>query len=257
MKDERTLKRLLDERMALYNSPAFIESDPIRIPHGFSKKQDIEISGFFSAILAWGRRSTIIASASRLMHWMDDAPHDFIRNHRPEERKKMLGFAHRTFNATDLLFFIERLQQHYQEYDSLEDAFIPGPKLNTTNVESALTHFHQYFFSTEHPARSRKHLSTPARGSACKRLCMFLRWMVRRDAAGVDFGIWHKMTPVQLIIPMDVHVARVAFRLGLMAQEKACWRTALELTDRLRVWRPQDPVAYDFALFGLGAEERF
>jgi uncharacterized protein (TIGR02757 family) len=257
MEDRQSLRLFLDERVAFYNTPAFIPSDPISIPHRFSKKQDIEIAGFFAATLAWGRRSTIIANCTRLMRWMHEAPHDFILHHRPEDLKPMLGFAHRTFNATDLLFFVERLQQHYRQHESLEDAFVLGPALDTDDIGPALIHFHNYFFSGEHPARTRKHLSTPARGSACKRLCMFLRWMVRKDDAGVDFGIWTKMSPAQLVVPLDVHVARVAHRLGLIREEKANWRSALELTRTLRQWRSEDPSVYDFALFGLGAEERF
>ncbi|MBS1615218.1 MAG: TIGR02757 family protein [Bacteroidetes bacterium] len=253
--DEQTLKSFLDERLARYNQPAFIPADPICIPHRFSKKQDIEIAGFFAATLAWGRRSTIIANTGRILHWMDDAPHQFILQHLPQDLKRMLGFAHRTFNATDLLYFIERLQLHYQQHASLEDAFVPQAALTAANIGPTLIHFHNYFFALEHPSRSRKHLSTPLRGSACKRLCMFLRWMVRNDSAGVDFGIWQKISAAQLIIPMDVHVARVACRLGLLASEKASWTTATALTDKLRHWRPEDPVAYDFALFSLGAEE--
>lgn len=255
--DDQALKQFLDERITRYNKPAFITADPICIPHCFSKKQDIEIAGFFAATLAWGRRSTIIANTSRIMHWMDDAPHDFILHHQPQALKKMLGFAHRTFNATDLLYFIGRLQQHYQEHHSLEDAFVPQASLMATDIGPALIHFHNYFFAGEYPTRTRKHISTPARGSACKRLCMFLRWMVRRDTAGVDFGIWQKISPTQLIIPMDVHVARVALRLGLLTQENVSWNAATTLSEKLRCWRPEDPAAYDFALFNLGAEEHF
>ena len=250
------LKKLLDDRAEFYNQPRFIQDDPICVPHRFTVRKDQEIAGFFAAILAWGRRSTIIANCTRLMHWMNDEPYDFILHHEPEDLKKMLGFAHRTFNATDLLFFIERLQQHYRQYESLEDAFVADRALDEADIGPALVHFHSYFFEGEHPERTRKHVSTPARGSACKRLCMFLRWMARKDDAGVDFGIWNKISPAQLVMPMDVHVARVAHRLGLIAEEKANWRNALELTNALRQWRPEDPAAYDFALFGLGAEER-
>ena len=257
MNPSAALKRLLDDRAALYNTPAFIPADPVSIPHRFSKKQDIEIAGFFAATLAWGIRTTIINNCSRLMSWMDNAPHDFILHHQPEELKKMLGFVHRTFNATDLLYFIETLQRHYQYHDSLEDAFVPQEHLAADNIGPALIHFHNYFFSGEHPERTRKHVSTPARGSACKRLCMFLRWMVRRDESGVDFGIWKKISPAQLVCPLDVHVARVAHRLGLIEEEKANWRNAVALTDTLRQLRPEDPAVYDYALFGLGAEERF
>lgn len=248
------IRRLLDEQLAHYNTPAFIANDPISIPHRFSKKQDIEIAGFLAAVLAWGRRSTIIQNCNRLLQWMDNAPHDFICHHRPQDLKPMLAFSHRTFNATDLLFFITRLREFYQEYDSLEPVWVPDAQSEADDIGPALTHFHQHFFSVPHPERSRKHLSTPAKGAACKRLCMFLRWMVRKDEAGVDFGIWNRIQPSQLICPMDVHVARVAHRIGLLPEEKANWKNALALTETLRRWRPHDPVAYDFALFGLGVE---
>ncbi len=268
--DEQALKQFLDNRILLYNTPAFISADPISIPHRFSKKQDIEIAGFFAATLAWGNRTTIINNCMRLMAWMDGAPYDFILNHQPEDLKPMLGFAHRTFNATDLLYFFETLQRHYQQHDSLEDAFTIGfsqspdtlnPRLqpgeSRWDAHQAFTAFHNYFFTGEYPERTRKHISTPARGSACKRLCMYLRWMVRKDENGVDFGIWKKISPAQLICPLDVHVARVAHRLGLTTRTNADWRSAIEVTETLRRWRPDDPAVYDYALFGLGAEERF
>jgi len=255
--DEQALRSFLDEKVLLYNTPAFIAADPISIPHRFSRLQDIEIAGFFAATLAWGNRTSIINNCTRLMQWMSDAPYDFILHHQAADLKVMLGFAHRTFNATDLLYFIETLQQHYQLHNSLQDAFVPRESLGSAGVESALTHFHNYFFSGEHPERTRKHVSTPARGSACKRLCMYLRWMVRRDEAGVDFGIWKKIRPAQLICPLDVHVARVAHRIGLTSRPKADWRSANELTAVLRRWRPDDPAVYDYALFGLGMAERF
>ena len=254
---DRSLREFLDEKVLLYNTPAFIPADPVSIPHRFEKRQDIEIAGLFAATLAWGNRTSIINNLMRLMHWMDDAPHDFILHHGDADLKSMLGFAHRTFNATDLLYFIETLRGHYQVADSLEHAFVPGEMLESDNIGPALIHFHNYFFRGEPPDRTRKHVSTPARGSACKRLCMYLRWMVRHDAAGVDFGIWKKISPAQLICPLDVHVARVAHRFGLTARPAADWRSALELTATLRRWRPEDPAIYDYALFGMGMAERF
>ena len=255
--EEQQLRSFLDEKIKLYNREAFIAGDPICIPHRFSNPRDIEVAGFFTATLAWGNRTTIINNCLRLLDWMDQAPHDFILHHQPQDLKPMLGFVHRTFNATDLLYFIERLQAHYREYESLEQAFFPQHFEGEISVENALTHFHNYFFSEEHPERTRKHISTPARGSACKRLCMFLRWMVREDDAGVDFGIWKTLSPDKLICPLDVHVARVAYRLGLISRDKADWRSATELTEVLKRWRPEDPAIYDFALFGLGMAERF
>jgi uncharacterized protein (TIGR02757 family) len=257
MKDPKRLKQLLDEKIALYNQPGFIEKDPISIPHAFSKKQDIEISGLFAAVLAWGNRTSIINNCKRLMDWMDNQPHDFIVNHKDTDLKPCVHFAHRTFNATDTLYFMELLQYHYRRSDSLEDAFVPGKKYNEETVEQALIHFHNYFFSIEHPERTRKHISTPERGSACKRLNMYLRWMVRKDASGVDFGIWKKIKPAQLICPLDVHVARVAERLELLDNSKSNWANAVRLTEQLRVLNPKDPAVYDYALFGLGMAERF
>ena len=247
----------LNAKVKLYNQPAFIEKDPICIPHLFTKKQDIEIAGLFAAILAWGNRTTIINNSRKLMSWMDDKPHDFILNHKDTDLKPFVHFAHRTFNATDLLYFISFLQYHYQQHNSLEDAFVPGKNYKEDTVEQALIHFHNYFFSIEHPERTKKHISTPSRGSACKRINMYLRWMVRNDNKGVDFGIWKKIKPGQLICPLDVHVARVAERLGLLGNIKSNWANALQLTAHLKQLNPQDPAIYDYALFGLGMAERF
>ncbi len=251
------LKKFLDSKLLTYNKPAFIVGDPVVIPHSFTLKQDIEIAGLFAAVLAWGNRATIINNCRKLMHLMGDAPHDFILNHRESDLKPFIHFVHRTFNATDLLYFISFLQHHYREYSSLEDAFVPGKEYKEDNVEQALIHFHDYFFSIEHPARTRKHIATPVRNSACKRINMYLRWMVRKDKSGVDFGIWKKIKPGQLVCPLDVHVARVAERLGLIDNIKSNWTNALVLTERLKELNPADPAVYDYALFGLGAEERF
>lgn len=249
------LKALLDTRAAFYETPAFILPDPISIPHRFTKKQDIEIAGLFAATLAWGHRSMIIRNATRIMAWMDDAPHDFILRHHETDLKRFLPFAHRTFNATDLLYFIHFLRHHYTRHASLEDAFF-SKKEETQSVGHALMRFHDYFFSLpDAPARTRKHVATPARGSACKRLCMYLRWMVRPGP--VDFDLWKSTSPADLVCPLDTHVARVAFRLGLLTREKSDWKAATELTAALRHLDAHDPVRYDFALFSLGADERF
>lgn len=257
MTSEHLVAQLLSEKAKVYNSPAFIIGDPICIPHRYSKKQDIEIAGFFAATLAWGNRTTIINSCSRLMLLMDNSPHDFVVEHSPAQLKRMLTFVHRTFNATDLLYFIAFLQHHYRHYNSLEDAFVPSDRYDEVNVGRALMGFHNYFFSLpEYPERTRKHVATPARNAACKRLNMYLRWMVRKDEQGVDFGIWQKLRPAQLICPLDVHVARVAHRLGLIANNKADWKNAVLLTEQLSRLKPDDPAVYDYALFGLGAEER-
>lgn len=249
------LKKLLDDRAEFYNQPRFIQDDPICVPHRFTVRKDQEIAGFFAAILAWGRRSTIINNANRLMAWMDEAPYQFLTQHLETDLKRFLTFAHRTFNATDLLYFLHFLKQHYAKFESLEAAFLPPEKKSST-IEPHLIHFHRYFFSIEHPQRTLKHIATPLRNSACKRLCMYLRWMVRADEHGVDLGLWKRISPAQLICPLDVHVAGVAHRLGLLPDEKSNWKNAMALTDQLRLLDPQDPVRYDFALFGMGAEER-
>jgi uncharacterized protein (TIGR02757 family) len=254
--DREQLKKFLDAKVRLYNQPAFIEKDPISIPHQFHKKQDIEISGLFAATLAWGNRTTIINNCKKLMDLMDNSPYDFILNFRETDLKPFIHFVHRTFNATDLLYFLHFLQYHYRQHPSLEDAFVPAARYNEDTVGPALIHYHQYFFSMEHPERTKKHVATPDRNSACKRLCMYLRWMVRKDAAGVDFGIWKKIRPQQLVCPLDVHVARVAERMNLLPNNKSNWTNALELTARLREMNPKDPAIYDYALFSLGAEER-
>ncbi len=251
------LKLLLDNAVLRYNTPAFIPNDPISLPHAFTILQDREIMGFWAATLAWGQRKTIIQNALRLAELMDGAPYDFIKNHTEEDRARFLDFKHRTFQATDTLWFLEFLQSYYRRYDSLEKAFIRHLGPNDPTVERALAGFHHDFFDhPDAPGRTRKHVATPERGSTCKRLNMFLRWMVRRDAGGVDFGHWHAIRPDQLLIPLDVHVERVARRLGLLERPQTDWRAVLELTDRLREFDALDPVKYDFALFGMGVLER-
>ncbi len=248
---------MLDDRVEKYNRPAFIPNDPVSIPHRFSKKQDIEISGFFAAILAWGQRKTIINNCLKLMDMMDNAPHDFILQHQEQDLKRFLGFKHRTFNDTDLLYLLHFFQQYYRQHESLERAFT-GQQNELTSQKERLEHFHNLVFSLEDaPQRTRKHIATPARKSACKRLNMYLRWMVRRDNCGVDFGIWQTMQPAELVCPCDVHVERVARKLGLITRPGMDWQTAEELTTHLRAFDPNDPVKYDYALFGLGIEEKF
>jgi len=253
-----SLFEVLEEKYLQYNCPQFIADDPISIPHRFTRKQDIEITGFFAAVLAWGQRKTIINKCSELIERMDGAPFDFIRGHRENDLKRFLSFKHRTFNATDALYFIAFLHGHYARYDSLEDAFAGVMQPNDLTVEKGLIGFRNYFFSLEYaPGRTRKHISSPAAKSACKRLNMFLRWMVRQDDKGVDFGIWTRIRPAQLVCPCDVHVERTSRRLGLITRRQMDWQTALQLTDNLRQFDPADPVKYDFALFGLGLEERY
>jgi uncharacterized protein (TIGR02757 family) len=254
---EATLRHLLIQKAETYNRRAFIDKDPIVVPHQYRQKQDIEIAGFFAAILAWGNRTTIINSAKRIMALMHDRPYAFVLQHREEDLRPMLSFVHRTFNATDLLYFIDFLKRHYERYESLEDAFVAGNAYEEADTGQALIHFRRYFFAAEHPLRTQKHIATPERQSACKRLNMFLRWMVRKDEQGVDFGIWHKIKPTQLICPLDLHVANVAHRFGMLPDSKSNWNNACLLTQQLRELDPADPCRFDFALFGLGAEERF
>ncbi|MBS1558646.1 MAG: TIGR02757 family protein [Bacteroidetes bacterium] len=250
------LKNFLDEKAARYNCPGFIQDDPVSIPHRFKKKQDIEMAGLIAALLAWGQRKTIINKANDWLNRMDNSPHDFLLNHRPSDLKKFKGFKHRTFNETDVLYFVEFLSRFYKRNDSLEKAFTMDR--SNENVEPALIAFHRFFFSLENfPERTRKHIATPERKSACKRLNMFLRWMVRNDGQGVDLGIWKSILPGQLICPCDLHVERVARKLKLIKRKSMDWLTAVELTNNLKKLDPSDPVKYDFALFGLGVFEKF
>jgi len=285
------LKEFLDVKVDLYNQPDFIENDPICIPHKFKLKQDIEIMGFWAAMLAWGQRKTIINKCNELIQLMDGAPYDFIINHKDTDLKRFAGFKHRTFNDTDTLYFVEFFKQHFTEHDSLESAFMPpsetqkipefrndfvGHPSNESNankyssspcyvselesrvVENSLNYFRSYFSSSQDfPRRTIKHVSSPLQKSACKRLNMFLRWMVRDDNRGVDFGIWKSIRPADLICPTDLHVERVARKLKLITRKQVDWQTAIELTQNLRQLDPTDPIKYDFALFGLGIEEQF
>ena len=251
----RRLQQFLDHKAAWYNRLDFIAEDPIAIPHAFSRLQDIEIAGFLTALLSWGRRSQILKSTRNLMERMDHAPYAFVCHHSKKDLLQLQGFVHRTFNDTDLLYLVSFLHHHYRKEASLEQAFSRFLHPNDLTVEAALIGFHDYCFEEDHPARTVKHIATPARHSACKRLNMFLRWMVRTDASGVDFGLWKQIRPSQLVCPMDVHVERVARRLGLLGSEGSAWKRALELTEALRIFDAHDPVKYDFALFGLGVME--
>ncbi|HEX8314508.1 MAG TPA: TIGR02757 family protein [Flavisolibacter sp.] len=255
---DQKLKDFLDKKVKEYNRPSFIPHDPISIPHRFIKKQDIEIAAFFASVFAWGIRTTIINKTQELMTLMDDMPHEFCLNMDAERLKRLLQFKHRTFNTTDLLYFVDFLHHHYTTHDSLETAFTQWMNKEDETIEKALTSFHNYFFSLEDaPGRTKKHIATPARGSTCKRLCMFLRWMVRCDNRGVDFGIWQNISPAQLICPIDLHVARVARQFNLIKRKQTDWLTALELTNELKGFDRDDPAKYDFALFSLGVIEKF
>ena len=254
MQSQQSLKSFLDSKVKEYNNPSFIKDDPVSVPHLFNKRQDIEIAGFFASIFAWGNRTIIIKKSKELMQWMDMSPHQFITSHTENDLKKLLSFKHRTFNTTDLLYFIQFLKHHYSNHTSLETAFAKwGDK-----VEDMLIGFHHCFFSLDDvPLRTKKHIATPEKKSNCKRLNMYLRWMVRSDNNGVDFGLWKNIQPSQLICPMDVHVARVVRRFNLIQRKQTDWQAALELTEFLRTLDASDPVKYDFALFALGVIEKF
>jgi uncharacterized protein (TIGR02757 family) len=255
---KKDIRTFLEDKVVFYNQPAFIRNDPVCIPHDFSRKQDIEIAGIFAAIFSWGNRTTIIRKSRELLQRFDNAPYQFICGHTETDLKKMQGFKHRTFNDTDLLYFISFLRWHYKKYDSLEDAFLKGMDEKDATVKNGLNGFHHYFFSMEDvPKRTRKHIASPDKNSSCKRLNMYLRWMVRSDDNGVDFGIWKRIHPSQLICPLDVHVARVAKRFQLLDKEQADWKAAEKLTEYLRKLDPDDPVKFDFALFGLGIVEKY
>lgn len=255
--DFDVLKELLETKTRQYNNLQFIATDPISIPHLFTKKEDIEISAFLAAAIAWGQRPTIIKNGHQLVEWMDLAPHDFIINFNENDLKPFKKFVHRTFNGEDCEFFLWSLKNIYQSYKTLENAFTSGFSIDEPNVKQGIILFRRRFFEIEHPSRSQKHIADPDRGSAAKRLNMFLRWMVRQDNTGVDFGIWTKILPSHLICPLDVHVANVARKLGLLSRKMNDWQAAEELTAVLKTFDKSDPVKYDFALFGLGIFENF
>lgn len=244
------LKDFLEEKVIKYNQLHFIETDPISVPHRFSKKEDIEIAGFFAATLAWGNRATIIRNANELMRRMDFAPYDFILNHTDAELKHFKNFVHRTFNGTDCIFFIHSLHSIYKK-QTLENAFAGS------TPKEAIINFRKTFLKANHLPRIEKHISNPVAGSAAKRLNMFLRWMVRKDSCGVDFGIWKKLPVKNLMCPLDIHSGNVARKLGLLSRKQNDWKAVEELTSRLKELDPNDPAKYDFALFGLGVFEKF
>lgn len=259
-KETKDLKKFLDKKVNEFDNPSFIKDDPVSIPHLFSKKQDIEIAGFFAAIFAWGIRKTIINKCRLLLQLMDNSPYDFCLNHTDNDLKKLVGFCHRTFNDTDLLYFISFFRFHYSKNNSLESAFFNNKTLKQSHniIETSLNYFYQYFFSLEDISeRTKKHIASPGKNSSCKRLNMYLRWMIRNDHKGVDFGIWEKITPADLICPVDVHVARVSRHFNLLKRKQVDWIAAIELTEELKNFDPEDPVKYDFALFGLGVLEKY
>ncbi|PKP12939.1 MAG: TIGR02757 family protein [Bacteroidetes bacterium HGW-Bacteroidetes-3] len=249
------LKEFLDEKVIQYNSPMFIDSDPIQIPHQFSIKEDIEISAFLTATIAWGNRKSIIKNALTMMDLLGNSPYDFVLNHQPHHLDKIEHFVHRTFNVDDFKYFIIALQHIYKNHGGMENVFSKNATSNST--QAAIHEFKKIFFEIPHLERTKKHISDPLNGSAAKRINMFLRWMVRNDKTGVDFGIWKSLSPAQLSCPLDIHSGNVARKLGLLTRKQNDAKALAELDTNLRKMDKSDPVKYDFALFGLGVFEGF
>ncbi|MEM5566237.1 TIGR02757 family protein [Psychroserpens sp. AS72] len=253
--NKKDLKEFLDSKVEQYNHPRFIESDPIQIPHQFSKKEDIEISGFLTATIAWGNRKSIINNANKMMNFLDQSPHDFILNHEDSDLEKLLPFVHRTFNGNDFIQFIKSLKHIYTNHNGLEALFSNSSEAQ--NFQHAIHNFKNIFFEIDHLERTKKHVSDPLKNSAAKRINMYLRWMVRQDNNGVDFGIWKSISPALLSCPLDVHSGNVARKLKLLKRKQNDGKALFELDTALRKLDPKDPVKYDFALFGLGVFEGF
>ena len=248
------LKEFLDQKQEEFNNPRFIEKDPISIPHQFTKKEDIEIAGFLTSVISWGNRTSIVKDANKLMGMMDCSPYEFILHATKSRLRPFESFYHRTFNGDDCTFFLRSLTNIYRNHGGLEKCF---GGVNEQGARAVILHFRKLFLETHHLRRSDKHISDPSKGSSAKRLLMFLRWMVRNDNSGVDFGIWNQINPSNLICPLDIHVGNVARKLGLLKRKSNDWQAAEELTANLRKFDPNDPVKYDFALFGLGIFEKF
>lgn len=249
------LKSFLEEKVEQYNHIKFIDTDPIQIPHRFSQKEDIEIAGFLTATIAWGNRKSIIKNANRIIEFMDNSPYDFVLNHTNKDLLKINGNIHRTFNSVDLQFFIKSLKNIYINYGGLENVF--AARQQEKNTFYLIERFRNIFFELQHFNRTQKHISNPVKNSSAKRINMFLRWMVRKDNKGVDLGIWNTISPSQLVCPLDVHSGNVARKLDLIQRKQNDWKAVSELMDNLSLFDSEDPVKYDFALFGLGAFEDF
>ncbi|EHQ41007.1 TIGR02757 family protein [Myroides odoratus] len=247
------LKEFLDEKVLLYNNPSFIVDDPVQIPHLYTQKEDIEIGGFLSATIAWGNRKMIIKNAHKMMELMGNSPYDFVMNHNEDQLDALTGFVHRTFNSTDFATFIQALQHIYRHHGGLEGVFSDS----SLPLQERISKFKTLFFEIQHQQRTQKHISDPLKGSAAKRINMYLRWMVRQDNAGVDFGLWKGVSPSELSCPLDVHSGNMARKLGILKRTQNDAKALLELDTALRELDPVDPVKYDFALFGLGAIEKF
>lgn len=260
----KELKEFLDAKVLQYEHPKFLESDPLQIPHRFSRKEDIEISAFLTATIAWGNRKSIINNATRLMQLLDNSPYDFTINHQESDLERLSGFVHRTFNAQDASYFVKSLRNIYLNHGGLEAVFAQNggtrqenPNFGADSLQLAISSFKKTFFELPHPARSQKHVSDPMKGSAAKRINMFLRWMVRPEDTGVDFGLWDTIGTNRLSCPLDVHSGKVARKLKLLKRKQNDAKALAELDKNLRKLDPIDPVKYDFALFGLGVFEKF
>lgn len=251
--DQNDIKELLELKYHQFNRPDFIETDPISIPHLFSKKEDIEIAGFFVATIAWGQRISILKNGRQLILYMEDEPHDFILHAGKDDLKRFKKFVHRTFNGEDVIFFIKALQTIYADMGGLEHVMSTFPQDMAKNISA----FRTTFLKTGITTRTHKHVADPLKNSSAKRICMYLRWMVRKDKAGVDFGIWKKLQPLHLFTPLDLHSGATARKLGLLSRQQDDWKAVAELTANLRNFDPNDPVKYDFALYGLGVFEKF
>lgn len=251
---QKELKEFLDHKYQFYNTPSFIETDPVSIPHLFAKKEDIEISAFLTATISWGNRNSILKSAGRLMNMLDYSPYEFIIHSGKNDLHALESFVHRTFNGSDCIFFIHSLRNIYKNHGGLEKLF---STVDETGAKDTINHFRKTFLEKKHPVHVEKHIPDPLKGASGKRINMFLRWMVRNDGYGVDFGLWKNIHPSNLICPLDVHTGHVARKLGLLTRKSNDWKAAEELTQNLRRFDPCDPVKYDFALFGLGVFEKF
>jgi uncharacterized protein (TIGR02757 family) len=249
------LKEFLDEKVELYNRPAFIESDPINIPHQYTNKEDIEIAGFLTAAISWGNRKMILRNAERMMELLDHSPYEFIINSSSDEMKMIKNFVHRTFNSTDLIYFLKALQNIYRHKGGLENIF--KTYQTSDSLQPAINKFRKIFFELSHEKRTERHISDPFKGSAAKKINMYLRWMVRNDNKGVDFGLWKSIPPSILSCPLDIHSGNVARKLGILNRKQNDAKAVSELDKVLRRMDKDDPVRYDFALFGLGVSERF
>lgn len=253
----KDIQDLLEEKYLQFNNTAFIETDPISIPHQFSKKEDIEIASLLVATIAWGQRVSIINNGNKLMRLMNNEPHDFILNFTKKDAARFDSFVHRTFNATDCVFFLNSLKHIYKKHNGLEAAFSKHMSPAEKDVKQAISGFRTLFLEPAHLTRTEKHVSNPMVKSSAKRLCMFLRWMVRKDRHGVDFGIWNSISSSQLCLPLDLHTGNVSRKLGLLTRTQNDWQAVEEITAVLRKFDKKDPIKYDFSLFGLGAFEGF